>query len=196
MPVILQPILISPITTAPPTSQNDNQPVTLPPIALLPTDTRSPNEIPNGKPTNMPLPSSSSISPTLVQNETLTIEEYLTQTITDDGTLQKAGTPQYLALKQLLQTNPDLDPKDVADQIEITQRYALNTFYYATGGSDWKVSTLWTTADPPCNGVSNWVGITCDTDTDANTVTGLVLQDNLIRGTIPSEIRGLNGLRK
>ena len=137
------------------------------------------------------------MSPTVAQNETrTTIEEYLTETITDDGSLQKAGTPQNSALTQLLQTNPDLDPTVVADQREITQRYALNTFYYATEGPNWKVSTLWTTADPPCNGVSNWVGITCDTDTDENTVTGFVLRENLMRGTIPSEIRGLSGLRK
>jgi hypothetical protein len=123
----------------------------------------------------------------------------LARTLTDDGSLQEAGTPQYRALAQLSETNPELDPNNLDDQLEIIERYALLALYYATQGEAWAVNTNWGTADPPCStdglATSNWVGLTCETVSGRQFVSGLYLRENKMQGQLPSEIRGLSQLR-
>lgn len=111
----------------------------------------------------------------------------MTQTITDEATLTAAGTPQNLALLKLQDLNPELDPNNLADRIEITQKYVLNTLYFTTGGGFWVNNTGWTTASRSCD----WFGIRCDENDRAR---GVNLDENDLFGPMPSEIRGLTDL--
>jgi hypothetical protein len=123
------------------------------------------------------------------------IEEFLERELTDDGSLAIEGTPQNRALEQLLQTNPDLDTTDPDDQIEILQRYALNTLYFSTEGANWTNSLLWTEAGHPCGSDDDpsWHGVICD---DLLLVEELSLDMNDLFGQLTSEIRGLATLSK
>jgi hypothetical protein len=152
---------------------------------VAPTGSSEPTQAPT---TFTQAPSLSS-QPTLGPTEKLTLESFLFQTLTDDGTLTAQDTPQNLALLRLEETNPDLDPNVLADQVEITQKYALNVLYYTTEGESWVNSTDWTTASPTCD----WFGIECDA-TDRIRVVDVNLAENDLVGLIPSEIRGLGDL--
>ncbi|KAG7367059.1 RHS repeat-associated core domain containing protein [Nitzschia inconspicua] len=148
------------------------------------------------------------IVPTIVSNETLapsdtnvTVEplsplgEFLSLALTDDGSLSTPGTPQFEALLALETSNPDLDPAVEADRIEIIQRYTLNTIYFSTSGANWVNNDLWTSESHPCGDgtASSWFGVECDTELVL--VEQLSLPTNDMLGSLPSEIRGLNGLQ-
>jgi Leucine-rich repeat (LRR) protein len=148
----------------------------------------------------------STLGPTSSQNDTLVptggnitadspIEEFLLLTLTDDGSLSAEGTPQSAALGALLETSPDLDPTVPEDQVEILQRYALNTLYFATSGESWVNNELWTSPSNPCGGGgdSPWFGVSCDGDSVL--VTELSLPGNDLLGSLPSEMRALTGLQ-
>jgi hypothetical protein len=127
------------------------------------------------------------------------VEEFLFETLSDDGSLTQEGTPQNQALTALLDVTEEggLDPNDPTDQREITQRYSLNTLYFATGGANWAGNDLWTTSALPCGeegGEGPWLGIQCDTTT-RSVVEFVSLPGNDLLGSIPSEIRGLSGLK-
>ena len=127
-----------------------------------------------------------------------TVEQFLTRTLTDDGSLQTAGTPQNQALVSLITNFPTLDPNLGAnDQTQITQVYALNTIYFSTDGPNWSNRDGWTGAIDPCT-VPTWQGIVCDSPLDESVaeVTVLDLGDNDLLGVLPSEIRGLSSLCK
>ena len=65
--------------------------------------------------------------------------------------------------------------------------YSLVEFYNATEGRNWKIATNWTSAAP----LAEWHGVTTDGD---GRVTGLVLNENSLRGTIPAELGRLASL--
>lgn len=160
---------------------------TVPPVPTTPP-VDGPTAPPNDAPTDPPEPAST--SPTGAGG--ITIEEFLTLSLTDDGTLQAEGTPQNQAFNQLILTNPDLDPNVPADQNEIMQRYSLNTLYFSSGGSNWAASGNWTTAQLPC-GETPWFGLTCGGN--PGPVAEINLRENLMVGTIPSEMWALSDLR-
>ena len=195
-PVLIVPTTLPPAQLPPTPAPNGViPPSTLPPILIPPVTTAPPTLAPNEVPPPTPVPTPA--APTA-----LTVEQFLTQTLTDDGSLQTPGTPQFSALVQLETTNPNLDPNLLADQVQITQRYALNTLFYATEGpTNWIASDLWTTAAPLCDinnpaaNSTNWFGVTCETLLEMSLVTELTLRNNKIRGRLPSEIRGLRDLR-
>ena len=120
----------------------------------------------------------------------LTLESFLNQTLTPDGSIAKTGTPQNKAFVALQKTNPELNPNNPRDQLEITQKYSLNTLYFATDGGNWSVSDSWTTSAAVC---SPWFGVTC---LGSRVVVGLKLTSNDLMGNLPSEIRGLTSLSK
>jgi hypothetical protein len=140
-----------------------------------------------------PTPASESALPTSAASDA--IEKFLTETLTDDGSLVEPGTSQNLAFKKLLATNPGLDPSQPNDQLEIIQRYVLNAVYYAGSGDQWTVNDGWTTASNVCDpgGSLSWSGITCDEDMH---VISIELGENNVFGTIPSEIQGLSMLKR
>ena len=68
-------------------------------------------------------------------------------------------------------------------------REALTSLYNATGGADWTNNTNWLTNAP----IGQWYGVT----TDANgRVTNLVLGNNQLSGTIPTQLGNLANLQE
>jgi hypothetical protein len=119
-----------------------------------------------------------------------TILQFLTSTLTDDGSLTKVGSPQNLALAALQTNFPKLDPNNgPTDQKSISEIYALNTLYFSSNGTNWLQSTDWTGPKAVC---TPWLGVTCDAAKVS--VTGVNLTKLELSGTIPSEIRGLRSL--
>lgn len=145
-------------------------------------------------PTAVPVPTLSS-APTLstgtvVPTGPQTVEEFLTATLTDDGTISVDGTPQNQALIALESNFPDLSPNNGPEERQLIQEiYALNTLFFSTNGTNWAEVTGWTGPDPVC---TPWVGITCGSAPE--TVISIDLTGLDLIGTIPSEIRGLSSL--
>lgn len=103
------------------------------------------------------------------------------------------------------------DPNDSSASHQLLQRYALAVLYYATDGPSWKHRTYWLTGRHECG----WQFVICS-DIDQNnpnyngddgfvvdadlglgtgdTVTGLTLYGNNLRGVIPSELLVLSNL--
>jgi hypothetical protein len=124
------------------------------------------------------------------------LQDFLSQTLTLDQTLETEGSPQNRALRLLSTTNAELNPEDPIDQLEIVERYVLNTLYFSTEGGSWTDSTSWTEASHPCGGdtTAAWYGLSCDES--GTHVEGLDLNTNNLGGTLTSEIRGLVELSK
>ena len=68
------------------------------------------------------------------------------------------------------------------------ERAALETFYYATNGAEWRNNTNWLTDEP----VGEWYGVTTDA---AGKVTRLSLHQNGLRGRLPAELAHLRNLK-
>ena len=73
------------------------------------------------------------------------------------------------------------------DKCEDLERSALIALYNAADGGSWTGRRNWLTASP----VSNWHGVTTN---DLGQITGLVLQDNSLDGTLPSRLGDLRSL--
>jgi len=134
-------------------------------------------------------------------NGDFTLDTFLLQALSGDGTINVEGTPQNKALSALQTSSSSFDPNDPGDQFEILQRYALNTLFFSTDGDNWESNNFWTSANNPC-GTKNesdeiegaWFGVECDSE--LRVVEKVTLDDNALRGTIPSEIRGLSRLNR
>ena len=130
------------------------------------------------------------------------IEDFLVRTLSEDGAVNVAGSPQNKALSALQNSSSELDPNDSNDQIEILQRYALNTFYFSTDGENWESNNFWTSSNHPC-GIEDenkdiqdmWYGIECD-DKEHKIVKKISLDSNGLRGRLPSDIRALSDLNR
>jgi hypothetical protein len=114
------------------------------------------------------------------------IDAFLVFALTDDESINVEGTAQNLAYNKVTELFPDLAVP--GDEEEIQTIYALNTLFYATNGSSWRVRDGWTGPDPVC---APWYGVTCDDD---GKVIQISLSDNDLFGELPSEIRGLKSL--
>ena len=78
---------------------------------------------------------------------------------------------------------------------DAAQRLALVSLYSLTMGSAWTHSDGWTVGEPcgdSAAGGSPWHGVECDVD---GRIARLDLKGNMLRGTIPSELRVLEYLR-
>ncbi|WP_439184150.1 T9SS type A sorting domain-containing protein [Carboxylicivirga taeanensis] len=88
---------------------------------------------------------------------------------------------QLLVLTLFLFVNP------IHSQVSEIEREALIALYNSTNGSNWKQNTNWNTMVP----VSEWFGITVVEDH----VTEIDLPNNLLEGSIPSEIGNITMLK-
>lgn len=190
-PPTLSPALPT-LSPALPTSPAPFPPTTIAPSAAPQSDAPT---------VSSPVTPSPTVSPTTAEPTTnsptgtpVTLEEFLFETLTDDGSLTEPGTPQNQALLALEASNPELDPNNPNDQLDIIQRYSLNTLFFATNGVSWVDNAGWTTAADVCASAiaPSWFGITCDVDV----VEELALETNDLMGSLPSEIRGLSDLGK
>lgn len=75
--------------------------------------------------------------------------------------------------------------EDLSDTRLPTCREALTSFYFATGGPQWRRSTNWRDADSP---LAQWFGLTTD---DAGRVTAIDLSANRLTGTLPQRLGAL-----
>jgi hypothetical protein len=125
-----------------------------------------------------------------------TVEQFLQRTLTDDGSLTEPGTPQNDALIALETNFPDLSPSDGEEERrDITQIFSLNTIFFATNGTMWRLNTDWLGPAPLCgdgSGQQPWFGVFCDPE---GNVVDLTIVENDLMGQLPSEIRGLSSLR-
>ena len=69
-----------------------------------------------------------------------------------------------------------------------TDRAVLEALYDATGGPNWETDTNWKTSAP----LSRWAGVSTDA---TGRVTGLVLRDNGLTGSIPAALGQMGGLQ-
>jgi len=123
-------------------------------------------------------------------------------------------TPEELAIQWLLQEDTlELSLEDEIDLERLKNRFALATFYFATGGPTWITNTSWLVAEDGCT----WYGISCSDDGvsviegEGNNLNGYLppdlsllgtslreihLNDNsILQGTLPSSIGRLSGLQ-
>ena len=117
--------------------------------------------------------------------------------ISSQNDLTNSKSPQYHALKWL--ANVD---KSSADDDFVLQRYALAVLYYTTADSldhdkpegCWHNQVNWLTN----KGFCSWHGVECGMKNSAfdgnDHVTSLVLPENQLRGTLPSELVALEKL--
>jgi len=167
-----------------PSSPNQQEPS----ISLSPAGNQTPS--PATSPSSTP-------GPTLPDGEATALGRFLEGTVDDTESLLADGTPQNLALRALETSNPELDPEDPDDQIQILQRYALNTLYFSTDGDQWIANTKWTTASPLCDedGKSSWLGVVCGKDAP-QVIERLSMAGNDMVGQLPAEIALLTSLSK
>jgi hypothetical protein len=77
----------------------------------------------------------------------------------------------------------------------LNQRYALAVLYYSTQGDSWKIPSGWVSDDDECDWYTSWTGEDGFQVCDANRMTGLFLEDNGLRGTLPAELELMTDLR-
>jgi Leucine-rich repeat (LRR) protein len=74
-----------------------------------------------------------------------------------------------------------------SDSSAVKQRYSLAVMYFSLNGPGWNESSLWLGTGTECK----WYGVTCDS---ADTITGIVLKENNLTGTLPQELFELTSL--
>ena len=121
----------------------------------------------------------------------------------EESKLRNAITAQFKALDWLVSHDPAaLDPSSEA----LLPRYVLAVLFYSTSGREpkstdpiktsWKHHKLWLTGESYCG----WYGIKCVGEDDYFVTEGngkisqIILPENKMRGTIPSELNALSGL--
>jgi hypothetical protein len=160
----------------------------------------SPQDRPASSPSSLVQSSLSSI-PSLLSSpqESPTanaVLSYLGKDLTTNGSLDDPNTAQNWAYRELMDIRSDWNIK--TDEIEITQTYVLLVLYSSTKGNNWTISTGWTPSSSKRSSVCGdknqdipWYGVVCP---DNQVITEIVLNDNNLVGTLPSEIQGLSAL--
>ena len=95
----------------------------------------------------------------------------------------EVGFRDFLAFASVFGTTCVKAPPDT-----LSDRAVLVALYEATTGENWQDNTNWLSDEP----LDRWYGVTTDTD---GRVAELVLKNNQLTGTIPSELGGLTNLQ-
>lgn len=180
-------------TFAPSTSP---APTTSAPVTQSPTPPEgTPTAVPSAVPTTAPTTAGTdgtnqpSISPGPTLPDNLTLDQLIEATLTPDRSFDTTGTPQNSAFTTVEAFFSDLDPNNAEDQIQLLQVYGLFTLFYSTDGTNWDENNGWEDGQLPCDG--DWFGLTCNGN---DQVVDLLLSDNDLVGSLPSEIAGLQAL--
>lgn len=123
--------------------------------------------------------------------------EYFVQVAIPDYTqisLRKEKSPQNKAFKWLKNNNSNLETYSTSRRL---QRFALATFFYATGGDvRWNNHSLWLSDEDECTWFSSTDSIddSIDLCNENGALQRLSLVDNNMRGTFPLELSLLSNL--
>jgi hypothetical protein len=90
------------------------------------------------------------------------------------------GTSQNNALLWLISEVGDLGNYTSEKQLQL---FSLATLYYSTDGDGWKNNENWLSSN-----LCDWYNVDLDACSSDGLVTGLVLSNNNLHGTIPAEI--------
>ena len=116
-------------------------------------------------------------------------KEIIAAGLSSKTVLQAKNSPQYKAVRWLAH----VDEASPDDQF-LLQRYAMAVLFYSTSGTGWKDNTNWMTDKGYCS----WFGVECamkSSKFDGNDeITKLDMPENLLKGSLPSEIRSLSNL--
>jgi len=149
-----------------------------PPLSQYPTE--SPSHNPISSPTHSPS-LSKDLSPTSPPSKYCATTDAVIEIIKSISSNVNTKAKEWI----LSEHNQKLDT--CKDLISITQRYILSLLYYSTSGDNWYNKRNWLTNASECD----WEFITCE---DKN-VTHILLDNNNLNGTIPSEISKLISLQ-
>jgi len=131
---------------------------------------------------------------------TVSIKEYLIKEgVTNTTALADTSSPQYQAFRWISRYD---EFGANTDSYNLVQRYALATFYYATGGYDWSYDYNFLNETHECNWYGNrddwgglnknW-GINCNANREVTTIS--VGLNNLV-GTLPNELFHISSLEE
>ena len=97
--------------------------------------------------------------------------------ISDD--IGDPSTPAGQAAEWILNGDPAM-PDPCRDPDAVVTRFALTTFYYSTGGEQWRNNDGWLTEAPACD----WFGVGCDGDNIVELNMGALLSRFLLAAAV------------
>jgi hypothetical protein len=170
-------------TSGPPTSQPRSSPPTYHPTTEAPLSTSPttswPTTTTSSYPSHQP-----TISPTYASRLTR-LQELLIGISLDEGmALFIDDSPQNQAMLWLAETDWEGVPLD-----RVVQRFAMVCLFSSTDVWTWRNHSRWLTDANECS----WFGCRC---TEEGLVSELLLQENNLQGTVPSEVWLLTNLSK
>ena len=116
-------------------------------------DTDAPTVDDTDAPTPAPTPLDCNSDPDVRE---AAVDELLSS-VSDD--IDDPSTPAGQAAEWILNGDPAM-PDPCRDPDAVVGRFALTTFYYSTGGEQWRNNDGWLTEAPACD----WFGVGCDGD--------------------------------
>eukprot|EP00537_Pseudo-nitzschia_pungens_P003841 CAMPEP_0172362330 /NCGR_PEP_ID=MMETSP1060-20121228/5961_1 /TAXON_ID=37318 /ORGANISM="Pseudo-nitzschia pungens, Strain cf. cingulata" /LENGTH=1378 /DNA_ID=CAMNT_0013084815 /DNA_START=167 /DNA_END=4302 /DNA_ORIENTATION=- len=179
-----------------PTDTPSRSPTDTPSRSPTDTPSRSPTDTPSRSPTRTPsrspthTPSVNTLRPTPY----LSSKEETILKISGDSVFN-TSSPQHAAYDWILTQDPVNSDSDSSTEQEVTQRYIAVLFYFAMNGYDWIDQYGFLDESHVCgwnNGSArNKMGIICN---DLDQITGFVINENNLRGQLPSELVELTDL--
>lgn len=118
-----------------------------------------------------------------LEDKTALVREWIVEVgLTSRDDLSTQGTAQNRALRWMIEED-EVTKKELIS----IERYILAVLYYSTNG--WKHEDKWMSDESVCE----WLGVQCNAKADI--VESLNVTNNLIQGSLPSEITSLGGLK-
>ena len=152
---------------------------------VAPTRTPEPTAIATPKPTATPWPTLTP-SPAATETSTATATPIPTAVPSNTPTPSATNTPTPTATQSPTVAST-ATPTDASIQV-LAERVILTALYEATNGDEWRNNEGWLSEGP----LDQWFGVFTD---DLGSVTDILLAENNLAGTIPSDVGRLGELR-